>query len=439
MTSASLPKISIYPILTVNFVGTLGFSIVLPFLVYLVTRLGGNALIYGVMGATYSLFQLIGAPILGRWSDRFGRRRILLLSQLGTLLSWGIFLIALALPVRSLLDVDSTVVGTFVITVPLFVLFLARALDGLTGGNVSVANAYLADITPEDQRGAAFGKMAVSANLGFIVGPALAGLLGATALGETLPVMAAFGISLIATLLIATTLPESDTCQLNEDPEETNVSQVLGPDQKECYRLRATQQVSGFSVLRLPKMSLILGIHFLVFLAFNFFYIAFPVHAATAIEWSLAQVGIFFSILSLFMVLVQGPVLTWAMKRAGDRTLVLIGSVLLAVSFPFFSSGNPVLLYAGAALLALGNGLMWPSLLAILSKAADPTIQGAVQGFAGSSAAVASIAGLILGGLLYGIVGTGVFVIAAVLTCAVVFLSSALPKTQTAAEPWEER
>jgi len=439
MTTASYPKISIYPILTVNFVGTLGFSIVLPFLVYLVTRLGGNALIYGVMGATYSLFQLIGAPILGRWSDRFGRRRILLLSQLGTLLSWGIFLVALALPVRSLLDVDSTVLGTFAITLPLFVLFLARALDGLTGGNVSVANAYLADITPEDERGTAFGKMAVSANLGFIVGPALAGLLGATVLGETLPVMAAFAISLVATLLIVTTLPESDRCKLDRDPERANVSQVLGPDQKECYRLATTQRLSGIDVLRLPKMSLILGIHFLVFLAFNVFYIAFPVHAATTIAWSLTQVGIFFSTLSLFMVLVQGPVLKWATKRAGDRTLVLIGSVLLAVSFPFFSSGNPVLLYAGAALLALGNGLMWPSLLAILSKAADPSVQGAVQGFAGSSAAVASIAGLLLGGFLYGIVGAGIFVIAAFVTGSVVLLSSTLPEPKTATKPAEER
>jgi len=139
------------------------------------------------------------------------------------------------------------------------------------------------------------------------------------------------------------------------------------------------------------------------------------------------------------MVLVQGPVLTWATKRAGDRTLVLIGSALLAVSFPFFSSGNPVLLYAGAALLALGNGLMWPSLLAILSKAADPTIQGAVQGFAGSSAAVASIAGLLLGGLLYGIVGTGVFVIAAFLTTSAALLASALPQAKITIEPSEER
>jgi hypothetical protein len=93
-------RVSVFPILAVNFVGTLGFSIVLPFLVFLVTQLGGNALVYGVMGATYSFFQLLGAPVLGRWSDRYGRRRILLLGQVGTLISWGIFLVALWLPLR---------------------------------------------------------------------------------------------------------------------------------------------------------------------------------------------------------------------------------------------------------------------------------------------------------------------------------------------------
>ncbi|MEJ2196186.1 MAG: MFS transporter, partial [Ignavibacteriaceae bacterium] len=87
--------LSLYPILAVNFVGTLGFGIVLPFLIFLVTRFGGNAVVYGIMGATYSAFQLIGAPVLGRWSDIYGRRKILLLSQLGTLLSWFIFLAAL--------------------------------------------------------------------------------------------------------------------------------------------------------------------------------------------------------------------------------------------------------------------------------------------------------------------------------------------------------
>ena len=139
--SAPRPPVPLYPILVVNFVGTLGFSIVLPFLVYLVTRWGGNGFVYGLVGATYSVFQLVGAPILGRWSDRWGRRKILLLSQLGTLVSWAIFVLAFCLPERPLFVVDSSLVGRFSLTLPIVVMFVARACDGLTGGNVSVANA----------------------------------------------------------------------------------------------------------------------------------------------------------------------------------------------------------------------------------------------------------------------------------------------------------
>jgi len=181
-------NVSLLPILVVNFIGALGFSIVLPFLVFLVNRLGGNAFIYGLASATYPAFQLIGAPILGRWSDTYGRKKILFLSQLGTLLSWIIFLGMLFLPDINLFKVDSKIFGVFTVTLPLAVLFFARALDGLTGGNISVINAYLADITTEGERSRNFGKMSISENLGFIVGPALAGILSRTKYGDLAPV-----------------------------------------------------------------------------------------------------------------------------------------------------------------------------------------------------------------------------------------------------------
>ena len=423
MTSARPQRISIYPILSINFVGTLGFSIVLPFLVFLVTRLGGNALIYGIMGATYSFFQLIGAPILGRWSDRFGRRRILLLSQLGTLTSWAIFLGALFLPVKAMLSVDSPLLGAFTVTVPLAVLFFARALDGVTGGNVSVANAYLADITEESERSANFGKMAVSANLGFIFGPALAGALGATVLGEALPVAAALMISVVATLIIAFKLPESQRCILSVDPERTNVRKVLGQEQKECFKLEGGTKLSMREILGLPSISLLLALYFLVFLAFNFFYIAFPVHAVTVLDWTLTETGIFFSAMGFMMVLVQGPVLNRLSRIASNRMLVIGGSLILAAAFVFYTSSRTPFIYFGTALLALGNGVMWPSLLAIISMATGRDVQGAVQGFASSSGAVASIIGLFVGGLLYGFVGEWIFIVAGAVTLAAFALS----------------
>ena len=128
MSTSSAPSIT--PLLAVNFVGTLGFSIVTPFLVVLVTQWGGNAVIYGLIAATYSVFQLVGAPVLGRMSDRVGRRRILLLSQAGTLLSWAVFLVAFTLPGGVLAQVNSRWLGEFAVTLPLVVLFIARAADG---------------------------------------------------------------------------------------------------------------------------------------------------------------------------------------------------------------------------------------------------------------------------------------------------------------------
>src|ERR1044072_7898583 len=102
----------------------------------------GNSIVYGLLAATYPTFQLIGAPILGRWSDIYGRKKVLLISQGGTLIGWLFFLFALVLPVQNIFSLNFPFIGTIIITLPLLVLFLARLIDGITGGNISVANAY---------------------------------------------------------------------------------------------------------------------------------------------------------------------------------------------------------------------------------------------------------------------------------------------------------
>ena len=138
MASNSINKqIPLYPLLLSNFIGTLGFSIVLPFLIFLVMDFGGNAIVYGILAAVYPAFQLIGAPILGRWSDIYGRKKVLLVSHGGTLIGWLFFLFALFLPVENLFRINSALFGTFIITLPLVMLFLARSIDGITGGNIS--------------------------------------------------------------------------------------------------------------------------------------------------------------------------------------------------------------------------------------------------------------------------------------------------------------
>jgi MFS transporter, DHA1 family, tetracycline resistance protein len=417
---------SIYPILAVNFVGTLGFSIVLPFFVFLVTRWGGNALVYGLMGATYSAFQLVGAPILGRWSDRHGRRRILLLSQLGTLVSWLVFLAAFALPAGPLVSVNSSVLGQFAISLPLVVVFVARALDGLTGGNVSVASAYLADITDDERRSADFGKMAISGNLGFILGPAIAGVLSGTAWGERLPVLAALVISLVAALIIAFALPESKTCLLDRDPEPAHARKIFGQEPKACFEIRGARALTMRQILGLDNVATLLAVYFLVMLGFNFYYVAFPIHAVRGLRWSAREVGGYFSVLSLAMVVAQGPVLSRASRRMSDATLSAIGSLVLAASFVFLLARQTALLYAGALLLALGNGLLWPSVVSMLAKAAGKSHQGEVQGIASSFGAVAGILGLLAGGILYARLEARVFLASAATILCVFVLALGL-------------
>jgi MFS family permease len=170
----------------------------------------------------------------------------------------------------------------------------------------------------------------------------------------------------------------------------------------------------------------LLAVYFLVMLGFNFYYVAFPVHAAENLHWSARAVGAYFSILSVSMVVVQGPILSRVSKRLSDTTLCALGSLILATSFVLFLSSQVSLLYVGAMVLALGNGLMWPSVVSMLSKAAGERYQGAVQGFASSFGAVASILGLLGGGVLYARLEARIFLVSAATILCVFILASAL-------------
>ena len=420
---------SLFPILLVNFVGTLGFSIVLPFLVFLVMKFGGDAIVYGLLAATYPAFQLIGAPLLGRWSDIYGRKKVLLLSNVGTSVGWILFLFALFLPAENSFTIDLTFLGTIIIIAPLVLLFLARAIDGITGGNISIANAYLADLSSDETRSKNFGKMAISSNLGFILGPALAGILGGTIYGEILPVTAALVLSLVTLFVIGFLLRESRP--LSEEilvPEEGTIRKVFAQECRDCYSTEGTKKPRFKDIFRLEHISFLLLLYFFIFLGFNIYYAAFPTHAANDLKWSITQLGIFYAVLSGIMVLVQGPILRKALKKFSEEKLVVIGSLILGTNFILFVSNNIVSIGGAVVLFAVGNGLMWPSFMSILSRRAGSKLQGAVQGVAGSIGGLASIIGLILGGFLYNSIGGATFLISAGIIYAIFVMSFRLMK-----------
>ncbi len=416
-------SISLIPILLVNFIGTLGFSVVLPFLVFLVIGFGGNSFLFGIIASVYPFFQLIGAPLLGKWSDIYGRKKILILSQIGTTISWLLFILAIFLPIVPLYNFKNSILGSFFISLPLIILFIARAIDGITGGNVSVANAYIADITKEEDRKKNYGKMSVSSNLGFIVGPALAGILGATLYRELIPVVVAFFISFIAVFIIQFYLPESKSLVIKKRIGYTSIRKIFGQEQKSCYSINEENKIKLSDVLKISNIPYLLLLYFLIFLGFNLFYTSFPIHASQKLLWSITELGIYFAFLSFIMVIVQGPVLGYISKKISDSYLIIVGNIFLGINFILLFSLENWIIYIAAVFFAVGNGLMWPSFLSYLSRAAGSRLQGSVQGFASSFGSISSIIGLILGGLIYSVIGISVFLISSIVIFFVVVLS----------------
>lgn len=402
----------IFPLLLVNFIGALGYSVILPFLVFLVIDFGGNEVMYGLIGAFYPLFQMVGAPILGSWSDRIGRKKVLLISQIGTFVSWCIFLLAFTTPVKELFNLSSEAYGTIIITLPLMVLMAARAFDGLTGGNISVANAYLADITEPAERKANYGKLAAAMNLGFIIGPTLAGLLAALPSGKLWTVIASASISFLGIFIIQFFLPDVSPCgEENLKGENEDLKKMLNHEIRDCRDYAKKQEKNNIWAINHFKFFILL--YFLIFLTFNFFYATFPVHASENLHWDSSALGIFFTLLSTVMIITQTFLLPKLSNRFGDTTLFIIGSLILALAFACMAIPSSGLIYLSAVFYGLGNGLMWPSFLAMLSQLGQQNQQGRIQGLAGSAGSLASIIGLIAGGFIFSVISAHIFFVSA--------------------------
>jgi MFS transporter, DHA1 family, tetracycline resistance protein len=372
----------------------------------------------------YSAFQLVGSPLLGNLSDRFGRKKILFLSAFGSTVAWALLIVSLSIPVTTVAGFSTTFTGVAIITLPMLCLFIARAVDGLTAGDVSVANAYVADITTSEERKADFGKMGVAANLGFVIGPVLAGLLAGTSLGLRLPILAAFGTSLLALVLIIWTLPESHPRTIEQPLEACDgIRKNLGHAPTESYRVAAHKRMNLRAALALDHIPLLLSIYFIFFLAFSLFVAAMPLYATERLHWSVAEMGIFFSVLSIVMVITEGPVLSRLSNVVSAEALTIWGTFIVALSYIVLLIPTALTAYSAAVLYAIGNGLMWPSFLSLLSDRAGEDNQGYIQGIGNSAGSLASIAGLLIGGALFTHLGEQIFWVPAGLV-AIVFVMS---------------
>jgi MFS transporter, DHA1 family, tetracycline resistance protein len=240
--------------------------------------------------------------------------------------------------------------------------------------------------------------------------------------------LAALILSLVVLVVIVFTLKETKCSILREIPEKNDVGRVFSFESKECYKTANPQRLKFRDVFKLKHISFLLVLYFLIFLGFNIFYTSFPIHAVNDLGWTVTQMGIFYAVLSGIMVLVQGPILRKALKKFSEEQLVIIGSVILGTNFVLFVSPDIILVYGAAVLFAVGNGLMWPSVMSILANRAGTVYQGTVQGVANSFASLASIIGLLVGGLLYNMLGATTFLVSAGVIFTVFIMSFRLMK-----------
>jgi DHA1 family tetracycline resistance protein-like MFS transporter len=322
------------------FVNLVGFGIIIPLLPFYAQTFGATPLAIGLLFASFSLSQLVAAPVLGDLSDRWGRRPILIFSLLGTVVSFAMLALARSLPM----------------------LFIARIVDGLSGGNITTARAYIADITTEKDRAKAFGLLGAAFGLGFIVGPALGGLF--SRISYTAPIWAAASITAIATALAWFWLPET-----------VHRAHAGGPTP-----WRALAELSGR-----PNLRLLLTVDFIYWTAFAVYQTTFALFGARRFGFDAAHTGYLLSAFGFLGVLVQGALVGPVVDAIGAKRTLSIGLLFAAAGWggsamthwlPVFVS----MLVPGA----IGIGLCNATLSALVSTAAGPHEQGRVQGAAGA-------------------------------------------------------
>ena len=345
----------------------IGFGMILPLLPFYAQRFGARDVEIGLLFAAYSLAQLVFAPILGRASDRLGRRPLLLASIAGSVVAYSLFALAESFGV----------------------LLFARALAGVAAANYGIAQAYVADVTTEEDRSRGMGLVGAAFGLGFIVGPALGGLLAH--FGERAVPLGAAALAVVNLLLALAWLPESLSTELAGRSRE-----------RPWLDLEAVRGLAR----NLPLLGLLL-LFFTVMLCFSMMEATLALFCQDRFGFGTIETSWLFVYVGVLLVAVQGGLIGRLTRRFGERRLVLAGILLMAVGLLLLPQMPAVWLFGGAlALLAVGSGIHNPAISGLLSRVTDAGAQGSIIGLSRSCGALARTLGPPAGTALFAGVGT---------------------------------
>lgn len=348
------------------FIDLVGFGIVIPVLPFYAegSKFGATPSQVGLLFASYSVMQLVFAPVLGRLSDKYGRRPVLLVSLLGTAL--GFLILGLA--------------------TTLWLLFVGRIIDGISGGNISTAQAYIADVTTKENRAKGMGLIGAAFGLGFVFGPAIGGVLSRW--GINVPFLFAGSLALANAVLLYFTLPETVT---KDHPARTSAAAGRGWGQL-------------LVSLKNPRLGYVLAIYFLGIVAFSIMTATFSLFMMFRLGYDAFHNGWIFAFVGVISAGIQGGMIGKLVKRFGEPVLVIAGAVLFSASLlviPLVTAGTGllVILLIGAA-TAVGQALSAPSLSSLASKSASAAEQGSVLGVMQSVSSLARAVGPSLAAIL---------------------------------------
>jgi MFS transporter, DHA1 family, tetracycline resistance protein len=381
----------LFPIFLVVFIDLLGFGLILPLLPFYAENYGASALLIGLLTASYAAAQLIGAPVLGRLSDQHGRRPILLLSIGGTL--FGFLLLGFADPLgRALASLFSNGSATIALqnAAILGIMFTSRIIDGLTGGNITVAQAYISDITDQKDRAKGLGLIGAAFGLGFILGPAAGGLLSTW--GFAVPAFVAAGLAALNLVSIFIYLPESLT------PE---VRAQLSARARPAFTLAALSKA-----LNRVRVGPLIHIRFFYGMAFSMFQTIFPLYAQSHLGLNAVKTGFVLTYVGILAALVQGVAVGRISRRFPDPQIILWSSAIMSLSFLAWAGvPNVWLMLVAMTPIAVAGGTLNTILNSALTKAVYPEEIGGTLGLSASAESLTRVISPSLGGLLLGSLG----------------------------------